>query len=112
MERLISACGLNCATCECREATLSGDMERKADIAVRWSKNYDANLTADDISCVGCTEEGTRFKWCDNCPIRACAVGKGYKTCAECADFPCETNKFIIENVPDARANIESLRVL
>ncbi|HNX38584.1 MAG TPA: DUF3795 domain-containing protein [Candidatus Cloacimonadota bacterium] len=112
MSKLISACGLDCFTCECREATLSGDLERKADIAVRWSKNYDASLTAADINCVGCTEEGTHFAWCNNCPIRACAVSKGYKTCAECAEFPCEKSQFIIANVPGAKENIESLRTV
>jgi hypothetical protein len=110
MAKMISACGLDCFTCECREATLSGDAEKKAAIAVRWSKNYDAALTAADINCVGCTAEGVHFGWCLQCPIRTCVVDKGFKTCAECVEFPCEKNQMILDNVPDARANIESLR--
>jgi hypothetical protein len=112
MPKMISACGLDCYNCECREATLTGDMAKKEDIAVRWSKSYNANLTASDINCVGCTESGVHFGWCDQCPIRACTISRDYRTCAECADFPCEKSQFIIANVPDARANIESLRTI
>ena len=110
MAKMISACGLDCFGCECREATLSGDMEKKADIAVRWSKNYNAILTAADIHCVGCTEAGVHFSWCEQCPIRTCAISRNYQTCAECAEFPCDKSQFILNAVPDAKANIDSLR--
>jgi len=110
MPKMIAACGLDCFGCECREATLSGDMVRKADIAVRWSQQYSAALTAADINCVGCTGEGAHFGWCEQCPIRTCAVSKNYKTCAECVEFPCDKSRLILDVVPDAKANIESLR--
>ncbi|PKN71787.1 MAG: hypothetical protein CVU50_09990 [Candidatus Cloacimonetes bacterium HGW-Cloacimonetes-3] len=111
MTKILSACGLDCPTCECYEAHKAGDDERKNDIAIRWSKNYDANLSAEDIACDGCMSDGTHFSWCDKCPIRACVVGKGYESCAECADFPCETNAFLYNAVPLAKETIEKLRV-
>ena len=110
MNKLTSACGLDCQGCECQLATLSGDMEQKADIAVRWSKNYDNTFSADDINCLGCLSDGPHFSWCEKCPIRACAFGRGYRSCAECADFPCEINGFLYEAVPSAKANILAQR--
>lgn len=110
MSKMISACGIDCEPCECRLATLSGDMIQKADIAARWSVTYQSEIKPEDINCVGCTQEGIHFAWCGKCPIRACAIGKGYETCAQCELFPCQKSQFIIANVPDARANIESLK--
>jgi hypothetical protein len=110
MIELTSSCGLDCTGCECYLATKSGDMEQKADIAERWSKNYDNKFTAEDITCDGCLSDGAHFSWCGQCPIRACAFGKGYKTCAECADFPCPVNQFLYDAVPAARQAIEEHR--
>lgn len=106
MTELTSACGLDCKACECYLATQSGDLEQKADIAVRWSKNYDHAFTAADINCQGCLSDGPHFSWCGQCPIRACPFGKGYISCAECGSFPCDINSFLYEAVPAAKANI------
>lgn len=111
MTKILSACGLDCPNCECFVATRDDNDEQRQDIVLRWSKTYDAELTSQDINCEGCMSEGTHFGWCDKCPIRACVVGKGYASCAECDDFPCQTNAFIYEHVPSAKATIESMRV-
>jgi hypothetical protein len=108
MPKLIAACGLDCHPCECREAYLAGDEDRQADIATRWSGHYKTELTAKDIACEGCMEGGAHFAWCHECPIRTCAVRKGYKSCAECVDFPCENNQWLYEHVPTAKATIEA----
>lgn len=110
MNKFLSACGLDCPACECFLATVSGDEAQKQDIAVRWSKNYQASLTAEDIHCEGCMSTGRKFGWCDKCPIRACVVEKGYQSCAECDSFPCQTNAFLYEHVPSAKETIEALR--
>lgn len=110
MNKFLSACGLNCPGCECYEAHQANDLARKEDIAVRWSKNYDAELKAADIACEGCMSEGVHFSWCDKCPIRACVVSKSFQSCAECADFPCATNEFLYNAVPEAKKTIESQR--
>jgi hypothetical protein len=110
MTKIISACGLDCLTCECYEAHQTKDTERKKDIAVRWSKNYNADLKGEDIACDGCMSDGDHFSWCNNCPIRACVVGKGFGSCAECDDFPCDTNAFLYNAVPQAKETIEKLR--
>lgn len=110
MNTFLSACGLDCPSCECYVATKENDLAKKEDIAIRWSKNYDANLSAADINCEGCMSDGARFSWCGKCPIRACVTGKGYQSCAECADFPCATNEFLYNAVPAAKATIEAFR--
>ena len=110
MNKYLSACGLDCPDCECYKATLSGDLAQKQDIAERWSKNYQASLTVDDIHCEGCMSSGRKFSWCDKCPIRVCVVENGYQSCAECDSFPCQTNAFLYEHVPAAKENILSLR--
>lgn len=110
MEKLLSACGLDCYSCECREAYLANDEAKKADIAMRWSKQYDAELTADDIKCDGCMSAGEHFSWCNKCPIRACVTQRGYQNCAACPDFPCDTNGWLYQHVPEAKKAIESIR--
>lgn len=110
MSKIISACGLDCPTCECYLAHKAQDSEKKKDIAIRWSKNYSAELSEQDIACDGCMSDGTHFSWCDKCPIRACVVSKNYQSCAECADFPCSTNEFLYNAVPAAKQTIEELR--
>jgi len=45
MTKFKSACGLDCPTCECYTAHQSNDSQAKKDIAIRWSKMYQAELT-------------------------------------------------------------------
>ncbi len=110
MTKFISACGLDCPACECYKAHKSNDPEAKKDIATRWSKTYDAQLSAADIACDGCMSTGAHFSWCNKCPIRACVGEKGFQSCAECSSFPCPTNEFLYNAVPSAKENIISLR--
>jgi len=110
MPKIISACGLDCLSCEAYLATQAKDQNQKEDIAIRWSASYDANLSAADIYCEGCMSSGPRFSWCGKCPIRACVVARGYQNCAECVDFPCSTNEFLYNAVPAAKETIEALR--
>ncbi len=110
MHELISACGLDCHSCECRIAYLAGDEAGKTDIAKRWSKTYNSPISAQDIACEGCMEGSVHFAWCGKCPIRACALARGYQSCAECADFPCENNSWLYEQVPAAKETIEAHR--
>lgn len=110
MSKLIAACGLDCASCETYQAHQANDVERKQDIATRWSQHYDATLSASDIACDGCMSEGAHFAWCNNCPIRACVRAKGYQTCAECETFTCDKNAYLFQVAPQAKDYLEELR--
>ncbi|MBW6516156.1 MAG: DUF3795 domain-containing protein [Candidatus Cloacimonetes bacterium] len=112
MKKFTSACGLDCHSCECYEATQSRDLEKKRIVARKWSKEYEAALTTDDINCGGCMSNGSHFSWCNKCPIRNCVIKKKYQSCAECNDFPCQTTEFLYQAVPEAQKNIERLRSL
>jgi len=50
MEKLIACCGLNCATCEARIATVNNDDELRQATAEKWRTQYNTpNITPDMI---------------------------------------------------------------
>ncbi len=111
MEKIIACCGLNCATCEARIATLADNNELRAQTAEKWNVQYGAaGITADMINCTGCREDGAKFSHCHECEIRRCAENKGFKTCAECDSLDtCEIVKNVHQFVPEALSNLKSL---
>ncbi len=111
MEKLISACGLDCATCECREATIANDNEKRKVVAEKWSQMYDAAIPVEGINCNGCMEPGLKFGHCNECDIRACVRAKGLNNCAECPDYPCAMLTEFLTFIPQAKANLEEIRI-
>jgi hypothetical protein len=55
--------------------------------------------------------DGIHFAWCNECPIRKCVSDRDYESCAECGDFPCKTLNFLYDGVPEAKINIENMRL-
>lgn len=111
MEKLISCCGLNCATCEARIATVKNDDQLRKITADKWKVMYNsAELTPSMINCTGCREEGVKFIHCNECEIRNCARTKGFNTCGECDILEkCEKISAIHKYVPEALVNLRSL---
>jgi Protein of unknown function (DUF3795) len=71
MEKLIACCGLNCATCEARIATINNDDQLRKETAEKWKELYHAdNMTAAMINCTGCREEGAKLGHWSECQIR------------------------------------------
>lgn len=110
MSKHIAACCLDCESCETYQAHQANDLEKKKDIAERWSKHYEGELCASDIVCEGCMSEGTRFVWCQKCPIRDCVTGKGLNNCSECEIGSCDTNAYLFKVAPEAKATMERMR--
>ena len=112
MSEMIACCGLNCAACEAYLATAANDQVELEKIAEKWRAEYNApDITVAQVSCLGCSNStGPWCGHCGDCDIRACAQGRGYATCAECAEYPCELLSGFLELVPPARANLEKLR--
>jgi hypothetical protein len=111
MEKLISCCGLNCATCEARIATVTNNNELRQETAEKWQKAYNsAEITAVMINCTGCLEPGVKIGHWSECQIRKCAVAKGYKSCSECGDLTtCSTIAPVHKFAPEALQNLNDL---
>lgn len=91
MEKIIAACGNNCAFCP---RYVSHPYENKDEelrhTAELWMKiGYrDHIVTNEEISCTGCNPEN----WC-RYHIVKCCVDRGVKTCGDCSAYPCSTIK-------------------
>jgi len=111
MEKLIACCGLNCAACEARIATIANDDEMRAKVADQWSTQYNVpNLLPESINCTGCREEGVKVANCLECGIRNCVQAKGYQTCGECIELEsCAIVGPVIKYVPEALDNLRSM---
>jgi hypothetical protein len=111
MERLIASCGIDCATCDARIATLANDNVLKEKTAKKWAEQFSSpEITAETINCMGCLQEGVKFAHCYECEIRNCAHAKGYRTCAECKDLEtCSIVGAIFQYMPELKENLKSL---
>lgn len=111
MNTLIACCGLNCASCDARIATVANDDALRAATAEKWQKLYNAPLISPElINCMGCREEGIKFSHCYDCEIRNCVQSKGYETCGDCSDMDvCDIVRMVHTLVPEAIVNLKSL---
>jgi hypothetical protein len=111
MEKLISCCGLDCAQCDARIATINNDDELRKSTAAKWSVEFKApNLTYSMINCTGCREEGVKFSHCYDCEIRSCVKAKGFETCGQCSEMEtCAIVASIHKYVPYAATNLRNL---
>jgi hypothetical protein len=111
MEKLISCCGLNCATCEARIATVNNDDELRKATAEKWKTLYNVpDMSPDMINCTGCREDGAKLGHWNMCQIRICAASKGYETCGECKDMEtCSLVTPVHSFSPEAKQNLKDL---
>jgi hypothetical protein len=112
MEKLIACCGLNCAACEARIATLSNDNELRKATAEKWQKMFNSpEIALESINCTGCMEPGVKLGHCLECKVRLCAISKGFGTCSECSDLTtCSIVAQIHNYSPDALKELLLLR--
>lgn len=88
MKDLIACCGLDCEACDARIATLNDDQALREKTAKRWSELNGVEITPAMINCEGCRTAGAKTPYCESlCPIRQCALGKGFATCGDCAEM-------------------------
>jgi hypothetical protein len=113
MEKLIACCGLNCATCDARIATVTNDNELRAKTAEKWKVQYNVpDISPEMINCTGCREAGVKFGYCEHCEIRNCLQSKGFQTCADCDKMEiCPIVGNVYKYVPDALENLKSLKL-
>lgn len=108
MKELIAYCGLDCETCQARQATLADDDDLRQKVAEEWSELNHAEITAAMINCTGCRISGVKTPYCESyCPIRQCAMAKAVETCADCEEKKtCEKLAGITANNPSACKNL------
>ena len=81
-KKYIAYCGLNCATCEARIATINNDDVLREKVAKEWSNLNHVTITKEMINCVGCKIDGVKTPFCESmCPIRMCAINKKVDRC-------------------------------
>jgi len=111
MEKIISCCGLNCATCDARIATIKNDDELRRTTAEKWRTQFNSSdITTEMINCTGCREEGVKFAHCAVCEIRNCVRTKGFDTCGNCSEMDtCSKVAGIHKYLPEAIQNLKNL---
>ena len=109
MTPLIAFCGLDCARCDARTATIHNDDALRQQVARQWSEWNQVDIPAASINCLGCRTEGVKCPYCDSmCPIRQCALQKGVSHCGECLDSTnCNLLQQVHRNAPEAQANLQ-----
>ena len=111
MKKIISCCGLNCATCDARIATIKNDDELRKATADKWRTLYNApDMSPVMINCTGCREEGVKFNHCGVCEIRKCVKVKEKNTCGDCKEMEtCVIVSGVHKYVPEAILNLREL---
>ena len=77
--------------------------------ANEWS-NGKIKFEPENFDCVGCTEDGEHYSWCDMCPVRKCNTDKKIKNCAYCIHYPCEELDEPFERLPNSKKNLDKIR--
>ena len=111
MEKLIACCGLDCATCDARIATINNNDELRKATSEKWKVGFNApDLAPEMINCTGCREEGVKFSHCSVCEIRNCVKAKGFNTCGDCPELEsCNIVSGVHKFVPEALTNLKNL---
>lgn len=105
----IAYCGLNCEACSFRVAALERDAAHLENIPARYGHLKPGRIEEMEL-CPGCKTDGAAC----HCGMKPCAVSKGFSTCAECPDMPCDMllafcndgaphHSFVVENLKRMR---------
>jgi hypothetical protein len=114
MNHLIAYCGLDCGKCEAYLVTQGNDAAAQQRVLEQWRVQFNSpDLALADVLCDGCAAGGRHCGYCATCAVRASAEQRGVPNCAHCADYAtCPTLNDFIANIPEARANLEEIRLL
>jgi len=90
---LMAPCGLYCGTCGVYIATRDGNEKFRAVLGKLYGSE------PEQTQCLGCMQPDPPkmlYGFCENCTIRQCVKSKGYYSCHQCEQWPCD----MIENFP------------
>ena len=86
-ERLLAPCGLYCGVCGVYLATRDGSTKFRDILARLYGSK------PEETACKGCMQEDPPeclYGFCVECPIRACVREKGFGSCHQCDEWPCQ----------------------
>jgi hypothetical protein len=86
-KELMAPCGLYCGTCGVYISTRDDNEKFRA----RMGNLY--GTKPEETHCLGCMQADPPkklYKYCGYCPIRNCVKSKGYYSCHQCAQWPCD----------------------
>jgi hypothetical protein len=111
MEKIVSICGLLCSDCGAFIATINDDGEKRREVAELWSKEYNANIKAEDINCESCLSDSENvFSHPKVCEIRKCGKEKAVVNCAHCSEYACELLGKFFKMVPEAKQRLDKIK--
>ena len=88
---LMAPCGLHCATCGVYIATRDGNDKFREVLGNLYGTK------PEELECLGCMQPEPTKKmvaFCRECPMRDCVISKGYYSCHQCEEWPCD----LVEN--------------
>lgn len=97
--RLDAYCGLYCGACLIYRCTREGDL---APAAAAFGRPEEG------LACDGCRSARVTGA-CQPCGYRDCPTGKGYSSCAECPEMPCEGIKNLQARLPHLAEIVDNL---
>jgi hypothetical protein len=109
---MIACCGLDCSKCEAYLATREDNDVKRAEVAKKWSVQYNTAIKPEHINCDGCrTGEKLFFYSSDMCEIRKCCMEKEIENRAACEMYICDKLKAFIALAPEAGSALEKLHM-
>lgn len=107
MNKIIAACGLDCALCPAYIASKTDDAALRKKTAEEWSKAYNFAFLPEMINCHGCfATDGVQVGHCAVCEMRKCAIEKKAANCGACSSYPCKTISDFHAVCPEAAKNL------
>jgi hypothetical protein len=100
--RLDAYCGLYCGACLIHQSTRSNNLAAAAATLGRPEEG---------LACDGCRSDRVTLA-CRDCWYRDCPVGRGYTSCAECPEMPCDSLKKLQTRMPHLVEVVDNLRAL
>ena len=84
----LACCGFDCGNCPFFIYTETRDAELGKKLIEKFSTPQ-KTFTTDDLICFGChADTASAHKFCAECAIRLCSIGRGLQSCGQCKDFP------------------------
>ncbi len=84
---LMAPCGLYCGACGVYIATRDGNEKFKTVMGNLYGTR------PEETECLGCMQTDPPtilYAFCQSCPMRACVKSKGYFSCHQCGEWPCD----------------------